>query len=121
MGTAKAAIIESISRRHLRGLPSRQRKTPPTQRLEKIREIAGALLEEAETLERDHTLAEASSTPDTLDIKSGIDFFKEVRRFETQLISVALKHAGGNQAQAARLLGLGTTTLNYKIKAYDLL
>jgi DNA-binding NtrC family response regulator len=120
MGTAKAAVIESISRRHLRGLPSRQRKAPPSQRLEKIREMASALAEQAESLDREQALAEVSGTLQTLDIKSGIDFFKEVRRFETQLITLALKHSGGNQARAARLLGLGTTTLNYKIKAYEL-
>jgi DNA-binding NtrC family response regulator len=120
MGTAKAAVIESISRRHLRVLPSRQRKAQPSQRLEKIREMASALAEQAESLDREQALAEVSATLHTLDIKSGIDFFKEVRRFETQLITLALKHSGGNQARAARLLGLGTTTLNYKIKAYEL-
>lgn len=83
--------------------------------------MAGALLEEAISLDRDRALAEVSATPQALDIKSGIDFFKEVRQFETQLITLALEHAGGNQARAARLLGLGTTTLNYKIKAYELL
>mgnify|MGYP003297424835 CR=1 FL=1 len=83
--------------------------------------MAGALLEESESLEREHALAEASAVPDSLDIKSGIDFFEEVRRFEIQLITHALKYSGGNQARAARLLGLGTTTLNYKIKAYELL
>lgn len=120
MGTAKAAIVESISRRHLRGLPSRPRKASTSQRLEKIREMASALAEAAESLEGEQALAEAYATPNTLDIKSGVDFFEEVRRFESQLITVALKHSGGNQRRAARLLGLGTTTLNYKIKAYEL-
>jgi len=36
------------------------------------------------------------------------------------LISRALEVTGGNQARAAKLLGLGTTTLNYKIKAYEI-
>lgn len=83
--------------------------------------MASALLEESELLEREHALAEASAVPDSLDIKSGIEFFEEVRRFEIQLITLALKYSGGNQARAARLLGLGTTTLNYKVKAYELL
>ena len=38
-----------------------------------------------------------------------------------KLIARALELSGGNQARAARLLGLGTTTLNYKIKAYEML
>ena len=51
---------------------------------------------------------------------SGVDFFEEVKRFETRLIGRALELTGGNQARAARMLGLGTTTLNYKIKQYEL-
>ena len=121
MSTAKAAVIESISKRHLRGLPSRQRKALAAERLERIKEMAGALLEEAESLDREHALAEAAAAPDNLDIESGIDLSKEVRRFEIQLITLALKCSGGNQARAARLLGLGATTLNYKVKAYELL
>ena len=55
-----------------------------------------------------------------LNLKSRLDFFDEVRRFEVRLISRALEVTGGNQARAAKLLGLGTTTLNYKIKAYEI-
>ena len=40
---------------------------------------------------------------------------------EMRLIRRALELTNGNQARAARILGLGTTTLNYKIKAYELL
>ena len=120
MSTAKAAIVESISKRRLRGLPSRMRKTP-TERLENIKEMAGALLEEAESLDHENALAEASATAANLDLKSGETFFEEVRRFEMRLIGRALEVTGGNQARAARLLGLGTTTLNYKIKSYEML
>lgn len=122
MGTAKAAMVESISkRRRLRGLPSRLRPASPSQRLEKIKEMASAMLEQAESLDHEQALAEISATAHAFDPESGIDFFEEVRRFETQLITRALKHAGGNQARAARLLSLGATTLNYKIKTYGLL
>jgi DNA-binding NtrC family response regulator len=121
MSTAKAAIVESISKRHLRGLPSRMRKAAPAQRLEKIKDMASALLEEAESLDHENALAEASATVGSLNVKSGVDFFDEVRRFEIRLIGRALELTGGNQARAARMLGLGTTTLNYKIKAYDIL
>ena len=120
MSTARSAVLESISKRKLRVLPSRLRKTTPSERLEKIRGMAQALMEETESLDRENALAETSASANRLDIKSGIDFFEEVRRFETKLITLALKYSGGNQARAARLLGLGTTTLNYKIKAYEL-
>jgi len=118
MSTARAVVVESISKRKLRGLPSRLRKVSPSERLNTIREMAQALIDEAESLDREHALAEIPAAK--LDLKSGIDFFDEVRRFEIQLITVALKYARGNQAKAARLLGLGTTTLNYKVKSYGL-
>lgn len=118
MSTAKA-VVESISKGHLRGLPSR--KAVPSHRLERIREMANALFTEAESLERENALAEASAVPDRLDLNSGVDFFEEVRRFEMRLISRALELTGGNQARAARMLHLGTTTLNYKIKSYEML
>jgi DNA-binding NtrC family response regulator len=117
MSTAKA-LVESISKSHLRALPSRK---APSHRLERIREMASALFSEAESLEREHSLNEASSLPERLDLNSGVDFFEEVRRFEMRLISRALDLSGGNQARAARMLRLGTTTLNYKIKTYEML
>lgn len=120
MSTAKAAIVESISKRRIRGLPSRGRKPAITQRVEKIREMAGALLDEAESLDYENGLAETSAATEKLDLKSGVDFFEEVKRFEVRLITRALELTCGNQAQAARLLGLGNTTLNYKIKTYGL-
>ena len=44
----------------------------------------------------------------------------EVQRFETDLIRTALERTGGNQARAARLLGVKHTTLNAKIKRYGI-
>ena len=119
MSTAKAAIVESISKGRLRGVQSR--KAAPAERLEKIREMASALLQEAESLDYENALAESSVAVDNLHVRSGVIFFDEVRRFEMCLISRALELTGGNQARAARMLGLGTTTLNYKIKSYEML
>jgi DNA-binding NtrC family response regulator len=119
MSTAKAEIVESISKRNLRGLPSR--KAAPAERLEKIRDLAGALLQEAELLDHENALAETAAAVDNLNVRSRVSFFDEVRRFEMRLIGRALEVAGGNQARAARILGLGTTTLNYKIKSYEML
>lgn len=121
MSTAKAAILESINKRHLRGLPSRTKSGPTNGRLKKMRDLASELLEESEALEHEGELAEASATIANLSTNKGINFFEEVRQFEVRLISRALELAGGNQARAAQLLGLGTTTLNYKVKTYGLL
>jgi DNA-binding protein Fis len=121
MSTAKAAIVESISKRRLRGLPSPMRKAAPAERLEKIKDMASALLQEAESLDHENALAEASVAVDNLNVKSSVNFFDEVRQFEMRLIGRALELTGGNQARAALILGLGTTTLNYKIKSYEML
>lgn len=49
-----------------------------------------------------------------------INFFDEVRRFETSLIERALREVGFNQARASLLLGINKTTLNNKIKQYNI-
>ena len=121
MSTAKAALIESLNKRHLRGLPSRIRTGQSNQRLKKIRDLAAELLDHTEALEHEGELAEASATIASLGTNSAINLFDEVRQFEIRLIKRALELAGGNQARAAQLLGVGTTTLNYKVKTYGLL
>ena len=55
-----------------------------------------------------------------IDISRGVNFYEEVRRFETDLIQRALEQTGGHQSRAARLLGLNATTLNSKIKTYNI-
>ena len=54
------------------------------------------------------------------DHRKGVDFYEEVTKFEVELIRQALVHTKGNQRAAARLLGLKTTTLNSKVKTYNL-
>lgn len=58
---------------------------------------------------------------DDIDIARGVNFYDEVRRFETDLIRRSLDQTGGHQSRAARLLGLNATTLNSKIKSYNIL
>lgn len=53
-----------------------------------------------------------------LEIHERVDFFEEVRKFETRLIKRALLHAGGSQRKTAGMLGINTSTLNNKIKRY---
>jgi DNA-binding NtrC family response regulator len=55
-----------------------------------------------------------------LEIQERVDFFEEVRKFETRLIKRALLHTGGSQRKTARLLGINTSTLNNKIKRYQI-
>jgi hypothetical protein len=62
------------------------------------------LLDEAESLEHDNGLAEMSSTFENLSLKSRVDFFEEVRRFEIKLNWSCFGTLRGNQARAARLL-----------------
>jgi DNA-binding NtrC family response regulator len=56
-----------------------------------------------------------------IDISRGVNFYDKVRRFETELIRRALDQTGGHQSRAARLLGLNATTLNSKIKSYNIM
>ena len=56
----------------------------------------------------------------TLNLDGGLDFYDEVSRFEIQLIQRALLRTAGNQRRAARLLNLKVTTLNSKIKYYNI-
>ena len=53
-------------------------------------------------------------------IDDGIDFYDEVKRFEIDLIKRALLQTGGHQGRAAQLLNLKITTLNSKIKHYNI-
>jgi len=80
-------------------------------KLKTLRELATSLLSEVDEL--------ASTRP--LDIKTGINIYDEVRRYEIELIRRALRLTNNHQVRAARLLGVKTTTLNSKIKRYKLL
>jgi len=55
-----------------------------------------------------------------LDVSRGVNFYDEVRRFEIDIIRRALDQTGGHQSRAARLLGMNATTLNSKIKTYNI-
>ncbi|MEZ5345908.1 MAG: sigma-54 dependent transcriptional regulator [Pyrinomonadaceae bacterium] len=65
-------------------------------------------------------IAESSGTSSQIDIALGVTFYDEVKRFEIDLIQRALEQTGGHQSRAARLLGLNATTLNSKIKSYNI-
>jgi transcriptional regulator with GAF, ATPase, and Fis domain len=54
------------------------------------------------------------------EVSRGVDFYREVRRFECALINEALRLTGGSQTRACALLGLNPTTLNCMIKRYGI-
>ncbi|HLL70724.1 MAG TPA: sigma-54 dependent transcriptional regulator [Pyrinomonadaceae bacterium] len=64
--------------------------------------------------------ASVSPSAAGVDVGRGIDFYDEVRRFEVDLIRRALEQTSGHQSRAARLLGMNATTLNSKIKTYNI-
>lgn len=55
-----------------------------------------------------------------IDIGRGVNFYDEVKKFEIDIIRRALEQTAGHQSRAARLLGLNATTLNSKIKSYNI-
>lgn len=55
-----------------------------------------------------------------IDIGRSVNFYDEVKKFEIDLIRRALDQTAGHQSRAARLLGLNATTLNSKIKTYNI-
>src|SRR5213596_403394 len=63
---------------------------------------------------------EGASVGAVQDLGRGINFYDQVRRFEVDLIRRALEQTGGHQSRAARLLGMNATTLNSKIKTYNI-
>ena len=79
-------------------------------RINSLKGLALTLLREVENLEEQG----ANSTSGALDLQS------EVHRFEAEMIRSALIRTGGRQRRAARLLGIKTTTLNSKIKRYQI-
>ena len=80
------------------------------QSIEALKDGACALLRAAELIE----------TSVSRDTGARINFYDEVRRFEIDLLVFALKQMDGNQAKAARFLSLKKTTLNHKVKQYQI-
>ncbi|HYJ48009.1 MAG TPA: helix-turn-helix domain-containing protein [Pyrinomonadaceae bacterium] len=87
-----------------------EEKTAAHNRTAALKQLALKLLIEAQSL---------NDAP-ALDVRNGIDFYEEVKRFEVDLIQRALSFTRGNQVRAARLLNMKVTTLNSKIKHYDI-
>lgn len=65
-------------------------------------------------------MAETAGISTDIDLARGVNFYDEVKKFEIDLIRRALEQTAGHQSRAARLLGLNATTLNSKIKSYNI-
>ena len=126
MNVDQAALMEtdnghtSVAQLPDRAVRLKLAERPDRDRIQRVVDLADALLSEAETLARDKAFTEEASRLKPLDIVGGISFYAEVQRFETHLIKMALSETGGNQAKAARLLGIKATTLNSKIKLFQI-
>lgn len=122
MSFERAAAVESVSPPRLRESSSsapvqlRIAEHPVRDRVQRLVTLALSLLNEAQNLARDKAFTEASAQLKSLNMAEGIDFYKEVERFEIELIRLALDRTHGCQAKAARLLRIKPTTLNSKIK-----
>jgi DNA-binding protein Fis len=114
--------------RHLRSVTTtREARNKPEaaqvgDRIQGLKDLALTLLMEVQALEHDESLSELATLQGkhNLDIEKGIDFYDVVRQFEISIIERAIFITGGNQARAARLLGIKQQTLNYKLKLYNI-
>ncbi len=124
MSFERAAALEPESRQRLRKsataagvtIQLRVAERPVRDRVQRLIDLAFSLLSETEALGRDKAFTEASTQLRSLNVGEGVDFYKEVERFEIELIRLALDHTRGCQAKAAKLLSIRPTTLNSKIK-----
>ena len=76
-----------------------------------LKEVALVLLHQLEALK--------GTTNDQFSERRSLN--DEVREFEIDLINTALAKTHGHQRKAARLLGLKVTTLNAKMKRYNIM
>ena len=90
---------------------SRLREPTLHSRLDDLRAMARSLLTELESLR----------LPVELEPEEGVNLDDELKRYEIGLIRAALDKADGRQTRAARMLGVKVTTLNTKIKRYQIL
>ena len=88
-------------------------------RVQQLTLLAKAVASEIETLQTELSLDRDRNHQIDFD-GEGIDFYREVERYEIELIKTALNKCGGNQTRAARLLRMKSTTLNAKMKHYGL-
>jgi two-component system, NtrC family, response regulator AtoC len=80
----------------------------------------GVILADGPLLTRRELSDLTGSPPVANDPRSGTAGDMELASLEEQAIRAAFKHAGGNQADTARLLGIGVDALRYRLRKYGL-
>ena len=68
----------------------------------------------------DGSSSAVTDSVNSIDLTRGISFYDEVSKYEIELIRRALELTSGHQSKAAKLLGMNNTTLNSKIKVYNI-
>jgi PAS domain S-box-containing protein len=81
-----------------------------------LKELTAALTAATEFLEQ----SRGDDAAEAVDVSHGVEFYEEVSRFETNLISRALRQTGGNQKRAAELLGMRPNTLSAMIHRHGI-
>ncbi len=98
-------------------VPATKPESDIERRVEQLAVMAKALTTEMEILQAE--LYRRHPTQIDFD-RDSIDFYGEVERYEIELISNALNKCNGNQARAAKLLRMKSSTLNAKLKHYGI-
>jgi DNA-binding NtrC family response regulator len=76
-----------------------------------IKALATTLISEIDSLKID----------DEVEIEDGnFNLSERVKEFEIKIIKLALLKTGGNQTNAAKLVGVKNSTLHHKIKTYKI-
>lgn len=83
----------------------------------RLRLLIAELIREVELIDYGHSPSVEIRLQQTGD---NINFYEEVSRFEIAMIKTALHRTQWNQRLAARLLNLNSSTLNAKVKRYDI-
>jgi transcriptional regulator with GAF, ATPase, and Fis domain len=95
-------------------LENLNRNNTVANRIEALKTLTKLLLHEVESL------SEISPTQNRQTEKTDINLNEKVQQYEINLICNAMLAANGNQRQAAKTLGMKTTTLHAKIKRYEI-
>jgi transcriptional regulator with GAF, ATPase, and Fis domain len=95
-------------------LENLNRNNPVANRIEALKTLTKLLLHEVESL------SEISPTKHRQTEETDINLNEKVQQYEINLICNAMLAAKGNQRQAAKTLGMKTTTLHAKIKRYEI-
>lgn len=94
----------------LEGAPRQENSAAINNRLEALKSLSHSILGHINELQRGEELT----------AQPNLDLAAEVSRYEADLIRCALRRTGGKQRPAARLLNVKVSTLNRKIRRYNM-